>query len=148
MIIIDLSQGLAGPFAGALLAELGAEVIKVEPPGGDPQRQRAAADAEDESFAWANRRKRSIAIDLRRPAGRDLVLRLAERADALIESFAPRALGRMGLSFRALRRSNPSIVLTSVTPFGHPAPGQKLAEYELAAAGNQCSHIHRCVHHR
>ena len=131
MRIVDLSQGLAGPFAAQLLAELGADVIKVEPPGGDLQRGGAAVDPEDETFVYANRRKRAVTLDLRRREGRALLLRLAAEADAVIESFRPGALGRLGLSFRALKGANLRMVLTSVTPFGQTGPRRDWQGSEL-----------------
>lgn len=137
MRVLDLSQELAGPFAAQLLAELGADVIKVEPPSGDLWRARAAADAEDESFAWANRRKRGVTLDIRTPGGRDLLLRLVAAADVLIESFRPGALRRRGFSFRTLKRANPRLIVVSVTPFGQRGPRRdwQASELTLQAMG-------------
>jgi formyl-CoA transferase len=132
MRILDLSQGRAGPFAAMLLAELGADVIKVEPPGtGDPLRSRREEVPEDFGFDYLNRRKRGVTLDLRSRQGRDLALRLVATADAVIESFPPGTLGRLRLSHRALRRANPAIVLTSITPFGQRGPRRDWQASEL-----------------
>jgi crotonobetainyl-CoA:carnitine CoA-transferase CaiB-like acyl-CoA transferase len=131
MRVIDLSQGLAGPFAAQMLAELGADVIKVEPPTGDPLRSRAMLDPEDESFTYANRRKRGVTLNLRKREGRDLLLWLVRDADAVLESFRPGTLAQMRLSFRTLRRTNSRVVLTSVTPFGQSGERAGWEESEL-----------------
>jgi crotonobetainyl-CoA:carnitine CoA-transferase CaiB-like acyl-CoA transferase len=132
MRIIDLSQGRAGPFATMLLAELGADVIKVEPPGvGDPLRGRREDVPEDFGFDYLNRRKRAVTLNLRTRPGRELLLRLVTAADALIESFPPGTRGRLRLSHRALWRANPEIVVTSITPFGRHGPRRDWQASEL-----------------
>ena len=120
---LDLTD-LRGQFCGKVLRDLGMQVIKVEPPGGDPVR-RLGPFAHDgphlESslrFAYLNAGKQSLTLDLAHPDGRDLLLRLVEQADVLVESFAPGTLDRLGLGEAALRARNPRLVLTSVTGFG------------------------------
>jgi len=125
--VLDLT-GEPGFLAGMLLAELGADVVKVEPPGGDPARRRPpfwgdVADPE-RAIPWLalNGSKRGITLDLERPAGRDLFLRLAERADVVLETGAPGALAARGLGWDALHTRNPRLVLCSLTPFGQSGP--------------------------
>lgn len=116
--ILDLSRLLPGPFATMLLADLGADVIKVEPPnGGDPLRA-----VSPEIFASINRNKRSLTLDVRRKPDRETFLRLVGGADAVVESFRPGALAAAGLSYARLRKANPRIVLCSITAFGQWGP--------------------------
>src|SRR3712207_5523356 len=114
--------------AGKAFADLGADVIKVEPPGGDPARGLPpVARAEDNSehgLYWAaySLGKRSVTADLETEAGRERVRRLIGTADVVIESFAPGALDGYGLGYERLRRENPGLILTSITPFGQTGP--------------------------
>jgi benzylsuccinate CoA-transferase BbsE subunit len=125
--VLDLT-GESGFLAGMLLAELGADVVKVEPPAGDPARRRppfwgGVADPE-RSILWIalNGSKRSLTLDLDRPAGRDLLLRLAERAEVVLETGAPGALAARGLGWDVLHARNPRLILCSLTPFGQSGP--------------------------
>jgi len=125
--VLDLTDE-TGFLAGRLLGELGADVVKVEAPTGDPARRRppfwgGVADPEC-SLLWLalNGSKRSLTLDLDRPAGRDLLLRLAERADVVLETGAPGALAARGLGWDVLHARNPRLVLCSLTPFGQSGP--------------------------
>ena len=125
--VLDLTSE-PGHLAGMLLAELGADVVKIERPAGDPVRQRPpfwgdVADPE-RSIAWLalNASKRGITLDLDRPAGRDLFLRLAERADVVLETGAPGALAARGLGWDILHARSPGLVLCSLTPYGQTGP--------------------------
>src|SRR6266566_871805 len=117
--VLDLTRVLAGPFATMLLADLGADVIKVERPGDGDETRGLPPHQEGEShyFLSVNRNKRGIAIDLKHPTGRDLVLRLAQTCDVLIENFRPGVTGRLGLDHEAVRRANPEIVYCSISAF-------------------------------
>ena len=124
---LDLTD-LRGQFCGKVLRDLGMQVIKVEPPGGDPVR-RIGPFAHDRPhlesslrFAYLNAGKQSLTLDLAHPEGRDLLLRLVEQVDVLVESFAPGTLEQLGLGEAALRARNPRLVLTSVTGFGQTGP--------------------------
>jgi crotonobetainyl-CoA:carnitine CoA-transferase CaiB-like acyl-CoA transferase len=124
--ILDLTEGgcLLG---GRLLADLGADVIKIEPPGGSPSRRgpyyQDIADPEKSLFWWAyNAGKRGITLDITRAEGRELFKRLARAADAILESFEPGYLGGLGLGYADLARVRPDIILTSITPFGQNGP--------------------------
>ena len=107
--VIDLSENIAGPLACMILADLGADVIKIEPPGrGDATRQLPPLlDGTSTVFLTFNRNKRSAAIDIRTPAGRDAVLRVAKDADVVVESFRPGVANRLGLGFDDLARVSP-----------------------------------------
>ena len=119
--VLDLSRVLAGPYCTMLLADLGADVVKIERPGeGDETRQWGPPSAGGESayFLSVNRNKRSCAVDLARPEGRDIVQRLATRADVVIENFRTGTAERLGLGYEHLRAANPRLVYCSITGFG------------------------------
>jgi crotonobetainyl-CoA:carnitine CoA-transferase CaiB-like acyl-CoA transferase len=119
--VVDLSRVLAGPYCTMLLADLGADVVKIERPGeGDETRSWGPPYAGDEAayFLAVNRSKRSVAIDLKHPRGRALVLDLCARADVVLENFRPGAAGRLGLDAASVRGRNPSVVYCSITGFG------------------------------
>ena len=111
--MLDLGTILAGPFAGSLLAELGADVIKVEPPAGDPFRT--------VGFIY-NRGMRSIAIDLQAQAGQAVFRDLVRSADVVIDNYRPGVLARLGIDYDALRAVNPQIISLSITGFGEGGP--------------------------
>jgi crotonobetainyl-CoA:carnitine CoA-transferase CaiB-like acyl-CoA transferase len=118
--VLDLSRVIAGPYAGRLLADLGAEVIKVEPPGGDEARQIAPKHDRGMSggFTFANAGKRGIAVDLDRPGAADLILDLVRASDVVIENFRPGVMERLGFGWERLHRVNPRTVLLSINGFG------------------------------
>ena len=121
VLVLDLSRVLAGPYCTMLLADLGADVVKIERPGeGDETRQWGPPSAGGESayFLSVNRSKRSCAVDLARPEGREIVRRLAARADVVIENFRPGAAERLGLGYGDLQAVNPRLVYCSITGFG------------------------------
>jgi formyl-CoA transferase/succinyl-CoA--D-citramalate CoA-transferase len=122
--VLELGSFIAGPFAGQLLGDYGAEVIKVEPPGsGDPMR-RWGVVRDGESLWWPGiaRNKRSVAIDLRTAQGRDLVRRMAARVDVVLENFRPGTLEAWGLSFDDLAVANPGLVMVHVSGYGQTGP--------------------------
>jgi crotonobetainyl-CoA:carnitine CoA-transferase CaiB-like acyl-CoA transferase len=119
--VVDLSRVLAGPYCTMMLADLGADVVKVERPGeGDETRTWGPPFAGREAayFLAVNRGKRSIAVDLKRPEGRELVLALCARADVVLENFRPGAAARLGLDAPSVQARNPSVVYCSITGFG------------------------------
>ena len=129
--VIDLSRILAGPFCAMLMADLGADVIKVEAPGtGDPARgngpflpgPNGEENAYSTYFMSINRGKRSIAIDLAKPDGKALLLDLVRDADVLLENFRPGAMERLGLSYEVVKAVNPRIIMASVSGFGQTGP--------------------------
>jgi crotonobetainyl-CoA:carnitine CoA-transferase CaiB-like acyl-CoA transferase len=126
--VLELGTFVSAPFCGKLFAGYGADVIKVEPPGGDIARSHGpfkdgVPDPETSAlFLYLNTGKRSVELDLRTAAGREAVLRLAERADVVIENFRPADLRALGLSYETLRAVNPRLSLISITAFGQDGP--------------------------
>lgn len=130
--VLEMGQLLAGPFCGQLLGDLGAEVIKVEPPGvGDPMRQWGREKPHGKSLWWpvVARNKKSVTVDLRTEAGQDLVRQLVAKSDVVVENFRPGTLERWGLGFDGLAAINPGIVLVRVTGFGQTGPYAPRAGY-------------------
>lgn len=120
LVVLDLTRALAGPIAARLLADLGAQVIKVEPPDGDLTRSIVPrVDGMSAYYAQYNAGKRCVSIDLGRPEGRDLLLRLVEKADVVLENYRPGVMDRLGLGFDVLAAHNPRIVVASVSGWGH-----------------------------
>lgn len=120
--VLDLTRVLAGPYCTQMLADMGAEIIKVEHPrGGDETRRFGPPFVEGESayFLSVNHGKRSITVDLKRPEGRDLILEMVARSDLLVENFRPGVLERLGLGPAALLARHPRLVYVSITGFGH-----------------------------
>ncbi len=127
--IIDLTQMLSGPYCTMLLRDLGADVIKVEPLTGDPVRDNARAPGDTLRsfggyFQSINRGKKSIAVDLKTPEGRDVVRRLAAGADALVENYKVGVMDRLGLSYESLHELNPRLVYACIRGFGDPRTGE------------------------
>ncbi|MBC7779082.1 MAG: CoA transferase [Proteobacteria bacterium] len=122
--VLELGQLIAGPFAGKMLGEFGAEVIKIEPPGaGDPLRKwRLLRNGTSVWWQVQSRNKRSVALDLRTPAGQDLCRRLATEADVIIENFKPGTLEGWGLGYDALALSNPGLVMLRISGYGQDGP--------------------------
>jgi crotonobetainyl-CoA:carnitine CoA-transferase CaiB-like acyl-CoA transferase len=138
MRVVELTHIMAGPTCGLMLADLGAEVIKVERlPRGDDSRRMVppTVDGESAAFMMMNRNKRGIALDLRRPEGREIVRRLALRADVLVENLRTGALQQMGLGYEALRAGNPGLVYCSVSGYGRTGPYADRGGFDLVAQG-------------
>ncbi|MFY3744892.1 CaiB/BaiF CoA transferase family protein [Anaeromyxobacter sp. Red801] len=131
--ILDLTRLLPGPYATLVLADLGADVVKVEDPqGGDWLRwMPPLAGEQSGAFHALNRNKRSLALDLRRPEGAEAFLRLAARADAVVESFRPGVLDRLGVGYEALRARAPGLVLCSISGYGQDGPYAARAGHDL-----------------
>ena len=135
--VLDLSRVLAGPFATQLLADLGAEVWKVESPKGDDTRRWGPPFIEGESayFLSANRGKKSLVVNLKNERGRALVRELAKRADVLVENFKTGGLAKYGLDYESLREENPRLIYVSITGFGHTGPRANEPGYDAALQG-------------
>ncbi len=135
--ILDLSRVLAGPYATQMLADLGAEVWKVESPWGDDTRRWGPPFSEGESayFLAANRGKKSLAINLKSERGRELVRLLAGRADVLVENFKVGDLSRYGLDYASLSAKNPRLIYASITGFGQSGPRASEPGYDAALQG-------------
>jgi len=141
LTVLDLTRLLPGAFCSQLLADLGADVIKIEhPDGGDYNRAFAPiAKKESGSFLLLNRNKRSIALDLKTQAGREVFLQLAGKADVVIEGFRPGVMDRLGLSYETLAETNPGLVYCAISGYGQDgplrhAPGHDLNYLALAGA--------------
>jgi crotonobetainyl-CoA:carnitine CoA-transferase CaiB-like acyl-CoA transferase len=122
--VIDLTRVLAGPFATQSLGDLGAEVLKIEPPGGGDETRRFPPFIAGEShyFLGINRNKKSLVIDLRQPAGADILRRLAATADILVENYRPGVMNRLGLGYDSLAAVNPCLIYCAVSGFGLTGP--------------------------
>jgi crotonobetainyl-CoA:carnitine CoA-transferase CaiB-like acyl-CoA transferase len=131
--VLDLTQFLSGPFATQILADLGADIIKLEPPQGDPIRAVPPHFVGENSvyFLCINRNKRTVAVDMKVPQGRELVKRLALASDVVIENFRPGVLERLGLSVDALRKENPSLIWCSISGFGQDGPYRNKPAYDM-----------------
>jgi len=126
-----LSAYIAGPYGCSLLADLGAEVIKIEPPAGDTLRQYPST-LEDESraFLGANRSKLGVVLDLKQPEGQKVLLRLVESADVLVHNFRPSVPPRLGIEYERLRRINPRLIYCALTGYGESGPLKDKAGYD------------------
>ena len=132
--ILDISQGWAGPGSAMLLAEQGAEVIKVEPLEGDQARAFFAHPpirGEDRSFLVMNRSKRGIALNLKEKEGREILYRLIERADVLVHNFRPGVPERLEIDYEAVRRHNPRLIYVALSPFGKKGPYADQPAYDM-----------------
>ena len=131
--ILDLSRVLAGPFCSMILGDLGAEIIKVEEIGTGDQTRTIPPFQNGEShyFLAINRNKRSIALDARRPEGRDILLNIATHCDVVLENFRPGVLDRLGLGEAALRARNPGIIVCSISGFGATSPMAGKPSFDL-----------------
>ena len=133
MRVLDLSRLLPGPYATLVLADLGADVVKVEDPsGGDYLRWMPPMAGEQSGWFHAlNRNKRSLALDLRRPEGPATLLRLARRFDVVLESFRPGVMERLGVGYEALSRENAGLVLCSISGYGQDGPYRDRAGHDI-----------------
>jgi crotonobetainyl-CoA:carnitine CoA-transferase CaiB-like acyl-CoA transferase len=131
--VVDFSMFVPGPFASSILADLGADVIKIEPPRGDPGRGYVPVQFETE-----NRNKRSLALDLKHADAASIVQRLAERANVVVEGFRPGVAKRLGIDYESLRRHNPKLVYCSISGYGQNGPWRDRPGHDVnyvAAAG-------------
>jgi len=130
--VIELANFIAGPLAGTLLADMGADVVKVEPPKGDMGRAMPPqTHGESVSFVALNRNKRSFVLDLKRPEAREILLKLAAKSDVFLEAYRPGALEKIGLGAADVKAVNPKIVYTSVSGFGQSGPYRRRAGVNL-----------------
>lgn len=136
--VLELGHHLVGPLAAMYLADMGADVIKVEPPEGDDWRRvevYAPLEGNSRFFIAINRNKRSIALDLTRDEGRQVVRRLAERADVVVENFRPGTVQKLGVDYETFSRINPRIIYCSVSAFGQHGPYAHKRGFDLIVAG-------------
>jgi formyl-CoA transferase len=134
--VLDVAQVMAGPFCAMQLCDMGADVIKVEPPDGDPTRQMGArAGSDSAGFAALNRGKRAIVLDLKTVAGRRAFERLVARADVLIENFRPGVMQQLGLDYPTLSIANPRLIYASISGYGQTGPDARKGGFDLIAQG-------------
>src|SRR5437867_5609705 len=134
--VLELTQIMAGPFCSMLLADLGAEVIKIENPrGGDDSRRMAPPyyNGESAAFVAVNRNKYGIALDIRSPQGSDLLWRLIETADVLVENFRPGTMTRLGFGYEQVQAQQPRLIYCSISGFGHTGPYADRGGFDLVA---------------
>src|SRR5215207_7499460 len=130
--VIELANFIAGPLCGTLLADMGADVVKVEPPGGDMSRATPPnRNGESVSFTALNRNKRSLVLDLKQPDAQAVMRKLAAKSDVFVEANRPGALEKMGLGAEHLKAVNPKIIYTSVSGFGQTGPDRRRAGVNL-----------------
>lgn len=137
VIVLDLTWVLAGPFGSEILCDLGAEVIKVErPPFGDVARTTGPHIKNESGYFFSvNRGKKSICLDLKRPAGKDLFLRLAEKADVVMENFTPGTMESLGLSYETLSARNPRLIYAATSGFGQTGPDRLRPALDIVVQG-------------
>ncbi|MBI2217799.1 MAG: CoA transferase [Candidatus Rokubacteria bacterium] len=136
--VIDVTQAMAGPFCTMNLADMGAEVIKLEPPGeGEPTRREDVVQKNgvSGSFLAVNRGKKSLTVDLKTPEGVEIVKRLARRADVLVQNYRPGVVQRLGIGYDDLAHVNPGLIYCSVSGFGTTGPYAGRGGYDLIAQG-------------
>ena len=134
--IIDLTQHLSGPFCTMLLADMGAEVIKVEPSWGDASRTSAqypTVEGHNTYFMYVNRNKRSVVLDLKSGKGVEALKRLVKVSDVVVENFRPGVMDRLGIGYEALREANPGIIYASISGFGQSGPYVKRPSFDIIA---------------
>jgi len=134
--VIDVTQVMAGPFCSMMLADLGADVIKIEPPGGDSTRQMlGAVGRESAAFNAVNRGKRSLVLNLKTAAGRDALLRMVRSCDILVENNRPGVMHAFGLDYASLAAVNPALIYASISGYGQTGPDHAKGGFDLVAQG-------------
>lgn len=131
LVVLELGHIYNGPYCGLLFAHLGAEVIKVEPLSGERLRTRARGDADPQEFIMLNSNKKSVALDLKSEAGKDAFLKLVDKADVLVENYAPNTLERLGLGLESLLERNPRLVIASGKGYGTSGPYSQMPAMDL-----------------
>jgi crotonobetainyl-CoA:carnitine CoA-transferase CaiB-like acyl-CoA transferase len=136
IVVLDATQVMAGPYCAMLLSDMGARVIKVEPPDGDSTRAMAGARGGDSAaFGAVNRGKLGMVLDLSQQTGREVFTRLARSADILIENFRPGVMARLGLDYPRLALDNPRLIYASISGFGQTGPEASKGGFDLVAQG-------------
>ncbi|MHB8090720.1 MAG: CaiB/BaiF CoA transferase family protein [Syntrophales bacterium] len=132
--VLDLTRVVSGPFCTMLLADLGADVIKIEAPEGDPSRVTGImGKGENPYFVNLNRNKRAITVDMKKPEGKEIIRRLAEKADIVVENFRPGVMDRLGLGYKELSALNPSLIYAAISGFGKSGPYKDRPAFDFIA---------------
>jgi len=131
--VIDLTRVLAGPFATQTLGDLGAEILKIEPPGGGDETRHFPPfiDGESHYFLGINRNKKSLVVDLQQPAGKDILRRLVAQADILVENYRPGVMDRLGLGYTQLAKLNPRLIYCAISGFGLSGPLRDKPSFDI-----------------
>jgi crotonobetainyl-CoA:carnitine CoA-transferase CaiB-like acyl-CoA transferase len=134
--VLDLTNVMAGPYCSMVLADLGAEVIKLESLEGDSTRN-FEPKVNDESYCFAvlNRNKKSISVDMKAPAGKDIVMRLAARSEIVMENFRPGVVKKLGIDYESLKQVNPALIYASMSGFGQTGPYGRKGGFDIIAQG-------------
>jgi len=137
IVVLDVTQVMAGPFCAMQLADLGADVIKVEPPGGDSSRRwgRGGSGLDTPGFNALNRGKRGIVLNLKLPAAQDVFRRLARGADIMIENYRPGVMAEFGIDYPRLSAENPRLIYASISGYGQTGPDAGKGGFDLVAQG-------------
>jgi crotonobetainyl-CoA:carnitine CoA-transferase CaiB-like acyl-CoA transferase len=136
IVVLDCTQVMAGPYCAMILADMGARVIKVEPPDGDSTRLMAGSRGSDSAaFNAVNRGKSGIVLDLSKPQGIEVFKRLARSADILIENYRPGVMARLGLDFATIGAENPRLIYASISGYGQTGPDATKGGFDLIAQG-------------
>ena len=143
--VLDFTTTIAGPHCGRLLADLGADVVKIESPDGDMMRTRPPLrQGASTSYGLLNAGKKSLVLDLKQPAAVEVVTRLARRAEVLVENFRPGVMQRLGLDWAVLAKINPALVYCAISGYGQTGPSAGLPAYAPvihAASGYDVAHL-------
>jgi crotonobetainyl-CoA:carnitine CoA-transferase CaiB-like acyl-CoA transferase len=134
--VLDISEYIAGPYCGSLLADMGARVIKIEPPDGAEERRLGSRERYRGNTRMAlayNRGKESLAVDLRKPEGREILYKLIPQADVVIQNFPPSVAKKLGIDYEAVAVRNPQVIFMSSTAFGEVGPYQKRKGFDIIA---------------
>lgn len=134
--VLDVTQYMAGPFCAMILADLGADVIKVEPPEGDATRHMVGTvGTESAAFNAVNRGKRSVALNLKLASGREAFLRMARSTDIVVENYRPGVMRSLGLGYESLSTVNPRLIYASISGYGGAGPESTKGGFDLVAQG-------------
>src|SRR5688572_23105455 len=134
--VVDLTEHMAGPFCTMILADMGAEVIKVERPGkGDSSRAMGDGTERNPYFRYINRNKKSVTLDYKSPRGREVFLALVDRVDVLVENYRPTVMERAGLGYEALHARNPRLIYAQLSGYGYDGPYRDKGGFDLIAQG-------------
>ena len=134
--VLDLTEHMAGPFCTLILADMGAEVLKVERPGvGDSSRAMGDGSPRNPYFRYINRNKKGLTLNYKKPEGREVFLKLVERMDVLVENYRPTVMPRAGLGYDVLKEINPRLIYAQLSGFGYDGPYQQKGGFDLIAQG-------------
>ena len=135
--VLDLTNVMAGPYCAMVLGDMGAEVIKIEnfPEGDTSRRFEPQVNGESYCFAVLNRNKKSLAVDMKNPRGKAIVMKLGEQADIVLENFRPGVVGKLGIDYDSFKARNPGLIYASMSGFGQTGPYGRKGGFDIIAQG-------------